>query len=173
MASPYTTAGCETTSQSGVGLTVWVNETCYQRLVPPDDVQYGAIPFQVSENEIELRDGSQSHPISLPGIQANANLSAATLLTQMPDGTFQAWKASLLSGKKKLVAYDGSFILEEDVHGDLFTDQMCSANCADLDGVIGYRDVTVRCEGQPDYNAVQIFKVPLCGVAEVPDPDIV
>lgn len=173
MGSPFQTSGCETISTtSGVGLTVWVNESCYQRLVAPDDLQYGGIPVQVSENEIELKDGSPSHPIALPGMQTNGTLSAPILLTQLSDGTFQAWKASLMSGKKKLVAYDGSFQFEEDVHGDLFTDKMCSARCVELDGIIGYRDVVVRCEGQPDYNAVQIFKVPLCGVAEVPDPDL-
>lgn len=162
---------CNTFSDSGKGLVIWLDEDCYHRLAPPAETVNPSIPVQIENQQVELRDGSAANPIVLPAIQGHSTNSIAALLVQTESGTIKSWRASGLTGRKKLVLFEGLFSLEEDLNTDLFKDTMCSARCKDIHGLIGYREIMVQCTGQADIPAIQLFKVPVCSIEEVPDPD--
>lgn len=161
---------CNTFSDSGKGIVIWLDEDCYHRLSPPPETSNPSIPVQLSLQSVELRDGSVENPISLPAIQPHTDYSAATLLIQTAGGTLKSWKAANLTGKKKLVSFEGAFTFVEDLNTDLFAGTMCSAQCKDIHGLIGYREGVLQCTGQPDIPIIQLFKVPVCAVEVLPEP---
>lgn len=161
---------CNTFSDSGRGLVIWLDEDCYHRLAIPDGMNNPSIPLQVSNQAVELRDGSAEKPIELPAIQKHDGYSTAALLVQSESGSIRSWRASGLTGRKKLVLLEGVFTLVEDLNTDLFADTMCSAQCKDIHGLLGYREGFVQCDGQEDIPVIQIFKVPVCAIEVVPEP---
>lgn len=161
----------EDTTLSGKGSIVYDSPGVEQRLVRGSGITGPSIPVQLTENAMALRDGSLTYPIELPALQSNATASIAGIVIRKADGTLQLWDAASILGKKKLILDGGSFQLVDDLNTDLFIN-LCPAKCEDIEGIIGYKEVTITCPGLPDVQAIQLFKVALCEISQEEDPDL-
>lgn len=156
----------------GQSLTVFISEdSSYRRLRRNIDIKSPSIPIQLTEKSVELRDGSSRFPISLPALQKSNEVSVPFLLTQDASGDIKSWALANFNGRKRLVVIDGALTLLEDYSTDLFTGAMCSGTCADVDGIIGYKEIILKCPGQPDVPAVQLIKLPGCCYGDAPEEE--
>lgn len=163
---------CETYSTSGRGLVIYIDDTCSSVLKPDDTITQESIPVQLTETEMELRDGSIAKPIKLGNLQKYVSSSIPALMVQKADGTLVAWNGPTIPGRKKVVLDNGAFMLKDDLNTDLFDNTMCIGTCMDIQGLVGYRDAWVRCPGLPDVLAVQLIKIPVCFIGEEPEPTV-
>src|SRR6478736_469575 len=161
---------CNTPVDTGENIVVSNGEECANKLVRPSGIVSPAIPVQTSGSNVKLRDGSDEHSIDLPALSKKITLSVAGLIVREAGGQLKVWDASQLLGKKKLIIDDGVFQLVDDLNTDLFIGDMCIGTHDGIDGIIGYKDVLVQCDGLPDVPATQLFKIPACYVGDVPEP---
>lgn len=162
---------CESASNKGSYILIWF-KSCWRKLTRNTAINNPSIPVQLTENTVELRDGSVNFPIRLPAIQKSNATAITALMIMTADGTIQSWDPSNQFGKKRLVLIDGAIVLVDDYSSDLFDASMCSGGCADIDGIIGYKEIPIVCPGEPDRIAIQLWKLPACCAGEIEDPEV-
>jgi hypothetical protein len=154
---------CDTSDYKGQAIAVYHkgSETT-TRLRRQRAIKAPSIPVQLTDELVELRDGSSEFPIKLPAMQKHVGESLPKLLGMLPDGTVVAWDFGYFSGRKKFILEAGQIKMTGDYASDLFDQPMCTANCDEIVGAIGYKVITETCIGQPSKEVYQLCRIPAC-----------
>jgi len=161
-----TTVECDGVAKGATHLAAYKTKSgdCTVRLGSKSRIRGGAIPIQLTENTVELRDGSIGSPIVLQKLQKSNAASVGELMIRLPDGTLAAWDVSAFIGKKKLILQNGSLVFTDDYSSDFFSGAICAANCSEIDALLGVKQVITTCPGEPDKIMYQVCRVALdCG----------
>jgi hypothetical protein len=121
-----------------------------------------AIPVQLTENLVELRDGSDAHPLTLPNLKGITSESVPRILIMLPDGQIAYWDMAAFAGHKRLVIENGSAKFVDDYSSDLFSGEICEGTCDDIDAGLGVRLITHNCPGKPPKTMYQLVRTPKC-----------
>lgn len=149
----------------GNNLTVYVRaDREYRKLTRPTAMRSASIPVQLTESEVELRDGSANYPIILSALQKSNLKTVSKIMIQDANGKMYAWDAANFFGRQRVVVIDGSWTLVNDHNTDLFVGSMCAGDCNSISGMIGYKEILIECPGQPPTTAIQLVKMPGCCV---------
>ena len=160
------TTECDGVAKGASRLAAYKTKTgdCTVRLGSKSRIRGGSIPVQLTENTVELRDGSLDLPIVLQNLQKSNTPTVGEIMIRLPDGTLAAWDVSAFIGKKKLILQNGSLVFTDDYSSDFFSGAICEANCAEIDALLGVKRVVTSCPGEPDKIMYQICRVALdCG----------
>lgn len=157
-------SSCNDKKRSGASIAVYEKGSdCTVRLTRNRAIKNPSIPIQLTENNVELRDGSSEFPIKLPGLEVSNLSTMAGLIGVMPDGKLVWWKFGNFDGKKKLAVKNGVLTIEEDYGSDVIAATICAEDsCNALDGLIGYKTIVNRCQGEPDRVMTQLCLAPKC-----------
>ena len=121
----------------------------------------GAIPIQLTENLAELRDGSIEYPIVLPNLQKSNAEFVGEILIRLPDGTIAAWDLGNFLGLRKLSLTNGLATFSNDYSSDLFSGEICEADCSGVESALGVKRIVKTCVGQPDTIMYQLCRIPV------------
>jgi hypothetical protein len=122
-----------------------------------------ALVVQSTENLAELIDGSEHHPLRLPNLQKVIASGIAEILVRLPDGTIGALNfGQYTGGRKKLSIIDGVLTPEDDYLSDLFSGEICEADCSDIESALGVKQIVDTCVGEPDTIRYQLCRIPTC-----------
>jgi hypothetical protein len=122
----------------------------------------GAIPVQLTENQVELRDGSDAHPILLPNLKRITTEGVPRIVIMLADGQLAYWDISAFAGEKRLVTENGLAKFVDDYSSDLFSGEICEAECDGVDAALGVRVITHTCPGKPAKTMYQMVRIPKC-----------
>jgi hypothetical protein len=152
---------CGEFTNSGEAIIVSRKKNGSGRLSMSDKVR-NAIPVQLTENTVELRDGSDLHPILLPNLKKVTSEGVPSILVMLADGQIAAWNISAFAGEKKLVTKNGQAMFVDDYSSDLFSGEICEGQCDEVDASIGVRVITHNCPGKPPKTMYQMIRIPKC-----------
>jgi len=158
------TNGCNDQQSKGSAVGVYINgdDSCTHKLRRPRAMRSASLIVQLTENEVEHRDGSLDFPIKLSAMQKSNLTGMPAILGILADGTIVAWSAGSFTERKKLVIENGLFTLKDDTLTDLFSESLCEAQCDQVDGALGYKTIVDNCPGREPRIAYQICRIPTC-----------
>jgi hypothetical protein len=153
---------CQGQVKEGTNISVFkAGADCQYQLTGKMRVRGGAIPVQLTENKVELRDGSVDYPIVLPNLQKSNAAFVAEILIRLPDGTIAAWDLGNFLGEKKLTLVDGQATFNNDYSSHLFSGEICEEDCSGVESALGVKRIVKVCVGQPDTIMYQICRIPV------------
>ena len=153
---------CQGQVKEGTNISVFkAGADCQYPLTGKMRVRGGAIPIQLTENKVELRDGSVDYPITLPNLQKSNATSVGEILIRLPDGTIAAWDLGNFLGQRKLSLIDGYATFNNDYSSDLFSGEICEADCNGVESALGVKKIVKVCVGQPDTIMYQLCRIPV------------
>ena len=163
------TTDCDAQDYKGSHLAVYhQGEDCTRRLRRNRAITGPSIPVQLTENNVELRDGSEAYPLRFPALQKHNTEAIPALVGILPDGTLVAWNFGYFSGRKKFVLENGTMKLVGDYLSDLFDQPVCEADCGEVAGALGYKVITQNCIGEPTKEVYQVCRIPSCCCEDAP-----
>lgn len=122
----------------------------------------GAIPVQLTEHLVELRDGSDEHPITLPNLKRVISEGVPRIVVMLADGQLAYWDITAFAGEQRLVIQDGLAKFVDDYSSDLFSGAICDTDCNGVDNALGVREIVHNCPGKPPKTMYQICRIPKC-----------
>lgn len=162
MAIPEKACPSNTTLVRGANLAVYPKGSS-DPLALISKFRSAAIPVQINENTVELKDGSIDAPIYLQNLKKTNTPAVAELLVRLSDGSIAAWDIGNVNGEKILVIKDGQITAQDKYSSDLFDGSICEeTDCSNVDSTLGVKQRVVVCPGQPDKVMWQICRIPKC-----------
>lgn len=132
------------------------------RLSMASKIRGGAIPIQLTENQVELRDGSDEHPIKLPNLKKISTEGVPGIVVLLADGQLAYWDISSFASQMKLVTENGTAKFVDDVSSDMFSGTLCESDCDGADAAVGVRTIQRNCPGKPPKTMFQLVRIPKC-----------
>lgn len=154
---------CESIGSTSAGKFIRVTSPdteCEKNMVPQCNTP--SIPFQISGETVELRDGSYSSPIQLPHLQRIVSGSFSSILIMLSDGTMKRFSPNDICGRSKLIFENGKFSLVKDTIPDLISTEICEGGCNDVDYVVGAIKVPQVCPDGTTMEVIQLKLIPRC-----------
>jgi len=114
-------------------------------MVNPDD--YPALEIALSDDEVQLRDGSAEHPIELPHLQKQVGGSFTKMMIQDASGKWFVFIPPVGCVNQRLIITNGSFMFVDDVLPSILESELCPvASCDEYDYLIGAKLVYITCQ---------------------------
>lgn len=157
-----TTPACDakTKVKSGKRLVVSGDDNCDKDL--EENCSLPAIPVQLKNGTVELRDGSSRKPIPLENIQKLESECITGLLFVKSDGSLSKWVPPQQCGEYKLKIVDGKICVKEDTMPSTMPADICVSDCDEIDYILGVKMTTLYCKGGKTRQVAQIKAVPKC-----------
>lgn len=126
----------------------------------PDGCCLPAIPIQLNEKEVALRDGSADKPIQLPCLQKSSSKVVPSLIFQQADGSIARWEAPQECGTFKMSIVNGMFSITEDTIPHIIPSDICKTTCDNIDYLLGVKMTEIACPGHATKVMMQLMAVP-------------
>lgn len=164
-------------TESGKTLVVVGEDNCLKQLIAHESIAGNpAIPIQLTDGKVELRDGSAEFPIELPNIKTQTGGSVSKILYRDASGAIVNWVPETGSClDHKLIFRDGSLTFVPDCLPPILCADICAVtSCSEFDYLLGLREAEINC-GDETIPVLVLVKVPRnlapsCGEEEdIPD----
>ena len=143
-----TSPPCNILSETSNGKAPVVTDEfgCIAQLVLLDASAYPAIEQAISDDSVQLRNGSAKWPIELPHLQKQVGGKFVKMMVQDVNGKWYVFTAPNECVNQRLIISNGSFSFVEDVIPNLLTTEMCPVSLSsDFDYIVGLKSETITC----------------------------